>query len=202
MATRPAKGLISRNTLARSLMDGIPTPAFVVDDGMRMVDSNAAGVGLLGRVGRLELRRLCGEVLHCIRAAGDAGVCGTTPHCPDCVLRQTLESAVKTRKPQRRLGSFRVQEKGRARGRRIELHVTASPLAHRRRRCYLMLLEDVTELVTLQRLIPICSYCRKVRDDKQYWHDLETYLRSHLEVSFTHGICPDCFTKHHPGDAD
>ena len=45
----------------------------------------------------------------------------------------------------------------------------------------------------LQGLLPICSYCKKIRDDKNYWHQVERYIEDHENVSFSHGICPDCF---------
>ena len=47
----------------------------------------------------------------------------------------------------------------------------------------------------LQGLLPICASCKKIRDDKGYWHQVETYIRDHTEVQFSHGMCPDCFSK-------
>ncbi|MHB1014430.1 MAG: response regulator [Desulfurivibrionaceae bacterium] len=51
------------------------------------------------------------------------------------------------------------------------------------------------ELKNLQSLLPICSYCRKIRDDKNAWHELEVYLLRHNDILFTHGICPHCYDK-------
>lgn len=51
------------------------------------------------------------------------------------------------------------------------------------------------ELKNLQSLLPICSYCRKIRDDKNSWHELEVYLHQHSDILFTHGICPRCYDK-------
>ncbi len=51
------------------------------------------------------------------------------------------------------------------------------------------------ELKNLQSLLPICSYCRKIRDDKNAWHGLEEYLHQHTDILFTHGICPHCYDK-------
>ena len=45
----------------------------------------------------------------------------------------------------------------------------------------------------LQGLLPICSYCKKIRDDGNYWQQVETYVTKHSEAQFSHGICPDCF---------
>lgn len=47
----------------------------------------------------------------------------------------------------------------------------------------------------LSGLLPICAWCKSIRDDAGYWHGVEAYLSSHAEVDFTHGICPDCVGK-------
>jgi DNA-binding response OmpR family regulator len=54
-------------------------------------------------------------------------------------------------------------------------------------------LEDALARVhELQGLLPICSYCKKVRDDKNYWHEVETYVTERSAAMFSHGICPSC----------
>jgi sigma-B regulation protein RsbU (phosphoserine phosphatase) len=45
----------------------------------------------------------------------------------------------------------------------------------------------------LQGLLPICAYCKKIRDGHDYWQAVETYIAAHADVSFTHGICPNCY---------
>jgi PAS domain S-box-containing protein len=47
----------------------------------------------------------------------------------------------------------------------------------------------------LEGIIPICMYCKKIRDDKESWQQLESYITQHSEALFSHGICPDCFQK-------
>jgi len=47
---------------------------------------------------------------------------------------------------------------------------------------------------TLRGLIPICAQCKKVRNDKGYWQQVESYLGDHSEAEFTHGLCPGCTT--------
>jgi len=57
-------------------------------------------------------------------------------------------------------------------------------------------LEDALARVKLLHgLLPICSYCKKVRDDRNYWQQVESYIEEHSEAQFTHGICPECRTK-------
>jgi hypothetical protein len=53
----------------------------------------------------------------------------------------------------------------------------------------------VTEVFTLRRLIPICCYCRKVRDDQDYWRQVESYLHQTCNLKFSHGICPECMEE-------
>ncbi len=54
------------------------------------------------------------------------------------------------------------------------------------------MLEDISEIAELRRMIPICSVCRKLRDEKDAWLRLEAYFKEHWEVNFTHGLCPGC----------
>jgi DNA-binding response OmpR family regulator len=57
-------------------------------------------------------------------------------------------------------------------------------------------LEDaVSSVQTLQGLLPICCYCKKIRDDGNYWHRVENYISGHANVRFSHGICPECSEK-------
>lgn len=49
-----------------------------------------------------------------------------------------------------------------------------------------------SEIKVLQGLIPICASCKKIRDDKDFWHQIETYIAGHSEAEFTHGYCPRC----------
>ena len=52
--------------------------------------------------------------------------------------------------------------------------------------------EKIDQVKTLSGMLPICANCKKVRDDKGYWHMVEEYIQKHTEAEFTHGICPDC----------
>lgn len=54
------------------------------------------------------------------------------------------------------------------------------------------------EIKTLKGIVPICSYCKKIIDDKGYWDNVEVYVSKHTEAQFSHGICPDCLKKHYP----
>ena len=52
------------------------------------------------------------------------------------------------------------------------------------------------EVQQLEILLPICSYCRRIRNDNEQWKSLEAYIEQHFDTQFSHSICPDCYTKH------
>lgn len=64
-------------------------------------------------------------------------------------------------------------------------------------------LQDAVNSVKILRgLLPICASCKKIRDDKGYWNELETFISDHSEADFSHGICPDCARRLYPGWED
>jgi len=55
--------------------------------------------------------------------------------------------------------------------------------------------EALARVKQLEGIIPICSYCKKIRDDQESWHQLEKYISEHSEAVFSHGACPQCFEE-------
>lgn len=53
----------------------------------------------------------------------------------------------------------------------------------------------LVQVKQLQGILPICSYCKHVRDDQNYWQRVESYITEHSEAQFSHGVCPDCYAK-------
>ncbi|MFT3781022.1 MAG: response regulator [Nibricoccus sp.] len=58
------------------------------------------------------------------------------------------------------------------------------------------ILQYTTQIQKLESLIPICGYCKNVRDDQSYWQKIETYIAERTGAGFSHSICPDCYKKH------
>ncbi|MGD9486386.1 MAG: MASE3 domain-containing protein [Calditrichaceae bacterium] len=58
--------------------------------------------------------------------------------------------------------------------------------------------KSISEIKTLRGILPICSYCKKIRDDEGYWNQVEVYVKQHSDARFSHGICPDCMEAHYP----
>jgi PAS domain S-box-containing protein len=80
--------------------------------------------------------------------------------------------------------------------------ITARKVAEQERESLINELKTVLENVkTLDGLVPICAHCKKIRDDKGYWNQLEKYILDHTDATLTHGICPDCAKLYFPGIA-
>ena len=57
---------------------------------------------------------------------------------------------------------------------------------------------SLKEINRLRGILPICSHCKKIRDDKGYWSQIESYISEHSEAVFSHSICPECAEKFYP----
>jgi DNA-binding response OmpR family regulator len=55
--------------------------------------------------------------------------------------------------------------------------------------------EALARVKQLQGLLPICAYCKKIRDDQNYWQQVENYISEHSEAQFSHSICPECYER-------
>lgn len=179
--------------MLRAIFDAIPSFAFVVDDDLRIQEYNAAAAELLLGPRATILKRRGGEVLYCLHSSEVPEGCGRAPFCKECVVRNSVSEAFQGSRVVRRrakLEILRDEEK-------IEIYalVTTTPFHYMRRQLALLIVEDISEITELKRMIPICSICKKVRDDKESWLRIEAYFESNLDVDFSHGYCPECFKK-------
>jgi len=83
-----------------------------------------------------------------------------------------------------------------------DLTVARDELEHRVEQRTSELREALSEVKVLSGLLPICSNCKKIRDDQGYWNQMELYIREHSEAEFTHSLCPECAKKLFPGFDD
>ncbi|MDD2466419.1 MAG: PAS domain S-box protein [Desulfobulbus sp.] len=56
----------------------------------------------------------------------------------------------------------------------------------------------LSEIKTLRGILPLCLFCKKIRDDKGYWEQVDVYINKYSEADISHGICPECLKKHYP----
>ena len=177
----------------RRLIDALPAPLFVVDSNARIVDFNKAAFDFAGDVKVAAGRRLCGEVIHCANALQSEEGCGLTDECPRCVLRNSVNKALRGERVVRQWAKMTLLFDSLPR--EFYFLVTATPFDSGGEQFSLVTLEDVTELQELRTLIPVCCHCGKARSDEQYWERINDYLQKHTAVQFTHCLCPSCLVE-------
>jgi PAS domain-containing protein len=189
------KELRDRLGFLRAILDALPSYVFVTDHSARIVHTNRAASRLLGILPEAELKGPFGETLRCMRAFSPEG-CGHGEQCSGCVIRKGVEAAQggQTISQQRTRMKLRIGSVIRE----VEFLVSASPLSFTGPPFVLVVLEDITQLRELSRLLPMCSGCKKIRDDEKYWEDVACYLSKHTDLRFTHGFCPECARKYFP----
>jgi hypothetical protein len=175
-----------------TVFDALPFAAFVADDDMRVLAVNPAARRLLGAGDVAELRQRHGEALHCINS-GDG--CGRSAACQECVVRGLTTFAIKGGEPARRRARLEYYEEGNVQ--QMYALVTAAPLEYGGRRCALVCIENLTLLLSLTDALPICMSCKKVREEG-LWLQVEAYLDTHLDLKFSHGLCPECSRRLYP----
>ena len=104
------------------------------------------------------------------------------------ILRMELEERVERRSAQLRKANEELRKE-----------VAERVRAEQEKECVIMdLKKALAQVKKLSGMLPICASCKKIRDDKGYWQQIEAYIRDHSEAQFSHGICPDCARKLYP----
>jgi PAS domain-containing protein len=182
------------DAIPTTVFDALPFPAWIVDDDMKLVAVNRASVRLLGEESDVVLRQRGGEFLHCVNSADG---CGKSTRCPDCVLRGAARFAVAGSQPTRQRAKLEVVDRDAVK--EMYALITASPVVYEGASRVLLCIENLTALLATTDALPICMHCKKVRDN-DLWLQIEGYLDSHLDLKFSHGICPDCAKQLYPGE--
>ncbi|WP_223913025.1 PAS domain-containing protein [Geobacter sp. AOG1] len=176
--------------MLRAVFDVLPSMVFVVDEDVKIQEYNAAAAELLVAGRTTILKQRAGDILHCVHSHDVPEGCGRAPSCKDCIIRNSVGEAFRGNRVVR-LRTKLVRDRD---GDRVVMYtlITASPFLFQGKPHALLVIEDISEIAELHRLIPICSVCRKVRDDKESWMQVEAYFKNSWDVDFTHGFCPDC----------
>jgi hypothetical protein len=183
---------VARDLLVEQMGDGL----LVLDAGGRLVDCNPAALRLLG-ANREIIGRQAGEAL--------AG----WPELARLAAEPREGLAVLTRQG---LEGFHFELRTAslldARSRLLGRLLLLRDISGRRRaeaereRLIGELRQALADVKTLRGLLPICASCRKVRDDRGDWKNLEQYIAEHSEAQFSHGLCPECMRRLYPSQAE
>ncbi len=187
---------INTATLSGVVLDHLPMPVMVVDEQRDVFGLNSEAARFLGERAEVALARKSGEVLGCLNDAKGPGLCGSNEACNECEIRQAVD-AVRSGVAVNRIRTDMILVKGKHEE-LVTFLVSAGPLVVEDQELIMIVLEDVTELVTLRDLVPICASCKKIRSEDGSWQSVEKYLGRQVQMNFTHGICPGCEEQLYP----
>ena len=176
------------------IFDVVRQPILLIDRNYTIVDVNSAACISMNLTRDEIVGKACFKAIH-----------GTDIPCwqqeTSCPVRLAFELQKQTR----------VIHKHNLAGKIVFEEVVASPIFNEEGEINFVVeeLRDVTELInlkeisghlrseikTLRGILPICSLCKKIRDDKGYWQQVEVYVRDHTHADFSHGYCPECAEK-------
>jgi PAS domain S-box-containing protein len=179
--------------------DTIPDFVSVHDARFRLVKANRALADCLGAEPRELVGRRCHDVMH-----------GTSEPWPECPHRRALATGrtvtqeitnPQTGTPLLVTCTPLPDREGRVIGTvHVARDITVQKRADEERdRLIAELQASLAQVKVLGGLLPICSSCKRIRDDQGYWNQLEAYIRDHSDADFTHGICPECREELYPG---
>lgn len=173
------------------LLNAIPVPMFIVDEDVRILDSNAAAEKVFGLSKDAIRSRRGGEALGCLRARAEG--CGKSAACKSCVIRNSVSKCLNAVSTTQRRMKFEVQTD--ANKAELELLISTCPLPEAGTNAVLLIVEDITEISKLKAIIPICSQCKRIRNEAEYWEQVDNYFHEHTGVDFSHGLCPTCLEQ-------
>jgi len=181
---------VARERLIEGMMDGV----VVVDAGRHIVDMNPSAQAMIGRLARDAVGQ---PASHALAHFGDLAE----------LLRTDEQTAAREiclgEGEAQRFYDLRVSPLRDRRGRTSGHLIVMREITRRRKaeqereRLITELQEALAQVQTLKGLLPICAHCKKIRDDRGYWHSVEAYFKDHSDTDFTHSICPDCMKEHY-----
>lgn len=188
--------IFEKDDFLKDMIDAIPSLMFIVDEDVRIFFANAAASAMI-EAGRdsIHMKR-GGEVLRCIHSIEAPEGCGYAESCKACDVRNTVNEAFRGAKISRKNTAMELKKDD---GKKeVNLSISAAPFNYGGKKLVLLILEDISELVHLRNILPICIECKKIRSDEGYWQNVEKYFHEHLGVDFSHSICPECVNRHYP----
>ncbi len=174
-----------------AIFDDMDDSVIVIDKRMRIIDINPAAESTLGCM-RADV---IGQNVENLSLGGEKGVLGKYFNSKETRDEFSIDG---------RVFDTSVSRLARKRGQSNGWLLVMRDITKRRqmeeeqRKLIAELQAASNKVKTLSGLLPICANCKKIRDDKGYWHSVEVYVRDHSNAEFSHGICPDCLKGLYP----
>ena len=178
------------------VLDAMPSIVLIVDPDVRIYHMNSAAVEKIGKDEIISFKKRGGEALNCIHSLEAPEGCGRAEACKGCVIRNSVNMAVEGKCVVRKHARLELLKDGFVD--ESYFAVTTSPFEFNGQLFVLLSLEDISELIRLRGLLPICANCKKIRNDENYWEEIDAFISNHIEVDFTHSLCPKCVKKLYP----
>lgn len=175
----------------QNVFDTIPALIFIVDDDVQIFYLNSTASQMLGATKEFVYKKRGGEALHCIHSTDVPEGCGRSESCKSCIIRNSVYEAISGNKVYRKNARMELCASEDV-VKEVNLLVTTAPFKYEGKNFALLILEDVSELIQLRSIIPICANCKKIRNDENFFETVETYFETHLNVDFSHTICKEC----------
>ncbi len=188
---------IPENSSLRAMLDAIPSFVFLADRDVRVLDANRAAREWMGSEPGTEVRVAGGDLLRCVFALNSEGGCGTTDACPTCVVRESVTASRPGRPATSRVAHVILETPGRSEDRWFR--VTAAPLALDGEDLVMVTMDDITQLVELREILPVCPGCgESARDAQEVLREARLYLQRHPGHWSVNELCADCLRTKAP----
>jgi nitrogen fixation/metabolism regulation signal transduction histidine kinase len=195
-----AAAFLQNTEMMGAILDAYPAPTLVVDaDGRALFINKSARRALAVETDaqyEAALLERGGHLLHCVHEHDSPEGCGRGEACKTCVVRNSVRNALTTRAVTRARAVLQLDTGTST----VDAHflVSTATVEHAGEKAVILTLEDISDLVKLTSLLPICYQCRKVRSEESYWVTVEDYLKQKADIEFSHCLCADCLEKHYP----
>lgn len=177
------------------IFDDFPVAIFIVDSDVKVLNANKQAKELF-EGNTILFHKRGGELLKCINSFENELGCGHGTQCKSCVLRNSVNLAVEGNKTHRKQAVLKLKRDGHE-----TVHhtlITTSPFEYEGTQNFILMIENINELIQLKEIIPICANCKKIRNDENFWMTVENYFHEHTDVDFSHSICPECMDILYP----
>jgi PAS domain-containing protein len=180
-----------RDSDLSAFLDAFPSMVLLTDDDVMILDANRAAREALGlEPGQPLPRQAPGDLLGCIFPRDSRGACGRTELCPPCVVRNSIAAAAARRPAPRRVAHMVLESGGTSADRWFQ--VSATPLTLDGRGLVLLVLDDVTQLVELRQMLPLCPGCLAPRAEGDPVSQARVFLREHPGFLLADELCDRC----------
>lgn len=179
--------------LLGTILDAIPASIFMVDKNVEVLGVNQKALLMLSQDPESIIRRPAGELLHCLHSTETPGGCGTSESCRECLVRAGVSKSFRANQVVRQKVQMELVNEGDVS--KVSLLITTTPFEFKQKHFVLLILEDISELMELMDLLPVCAHCKKVMDDSQERQSVKQHFKEQLKLVATQDLCSECMLK-------